>query len=90
MTSTAPLPEWIRERIRRESKRKDRAGIARFFEDIFGVHYSRRTIEARPYNWQIINGKATADLEEATTDEWSRINASPKYRVASKTKKETA
>jgi hypothetical protein len=81
MTSAAALPEWIRHRLKRESKRKDRSGIARVFEEIFGVRYSPRTIEARDYEWQLVNGKATAELEAAVLDEYLRISASPKYRV---------
>jgi hypothetical protein len=81
------LPESIERKIKSLPSRLDRPGIAQAFSETFGVSYSSRTIEARPYAWKIINGRATADTRSAFTDEYLRINASPEYRVGGTAKK---
>jgi hypothetical protein len=81
MNSAVVLPESIQRRIKALPRRLSRRQIAKEFKEEFGVEYSHRTIEARPYAWKIINGQATADTEEAFTDEYLRISASPEYRT---------
>jgi hypothetical protein len=89
MTAKVVLSESVERKIKSLPDPLDRRGIAQAFTEEFGVPYSHRTIESRPYHWQIINGRATAKTREAFTHESQRINANPEYRTGAYAK-ETA
>jgi hypothetical protein len=83
--SPKPLPEWIERKLETTPPRLDRRGLARAFSDIFGVPYSHRTMEARPYPWRMVNGRATTETRNAVEDEYARFEAAPEYRAGRKT-----
>jgi hypothetical protein len=80
------LPAWIEAHLKTVSPRSDRRGLAQLFSEIFGVPYSHRTIEGRPYAWKIVNGRATTETRAAVEDEYGRYEAAVEYRTDGRTK----
>ena len=58
-----------------------------FSSSLFGP-ISYRTVEERPFTWQISNGYAVTNTRAAVEAEYSRFVAAPKYR-AGRTKKDS-
>ena len=41
-------------------------------------------MEARPYPWRMVNGRATTETRNAVEDEYARFEAAPEYRAGRK------
>jgi hypothetical protein len=79
MTSET-LPAWIEHVLETAPRYSDRRGLADLLTRLFGPT-SHRTLEERPYVWQIHNGRAVTETRPAVEAEYARFIAAPKYRV---------
>jgi hypothetical protein len=80
-TATDELRERVERRIRSLPPFLDRRKLAQEFTEVFGTEYSYRTIEARPYVWKRVNGRALAQTRAAFEDEYKRVADSLEYQA---------
>jgi hypothetical protein len=80
MNSASSLPEWVERRLETAPVYSDKRGLAELFSSLFGP-ISYRTVEDRPFTWQISNGYAVTHTRTAVEDEYARFSAAPKYRA---------
>jgi hypothetical protein len=73
------LPAWIEHVLETAPHYSDRRGLAEIFTRLFSP-VSPRSLESRPYVWQISNGRAVTETRAAVEDEYARFIAAPKYR----------
>jgi hypothetical protein len=84
MTSL-PLPDWVERKLEGAPVHLDKRGLAELFSSLFGP-ISPRTVEERPFTWQLNNNRAVTNTRTAVEYEYARFVAAPKYRVC-RTKK---
>jgi hypothetical protein len=79
MNSASSLPAWVEDKLKAAPVYSDKRGLAELLRNLFGP-ISYRTVEDRPYTWQISNGYAVTHTRTAVEDEYARFSAAPKYR----------
>jgi hypothetical protein len=85
MTSSISLPDWVEHKLKDAPVHLDKRGLTELFKSLFGP-ISYRTVEERPFTWQLHNGYAVTNTRTAVEHEYARFVAAPKYR-AGRTKK---
>ena len=80
MTSIS-LPSWVEHKLEAAPVHSDKRSLAELLSSLFGP-ISYRTVEDRPFTWQISNGYAVTNTRAAVEAEYARFVAAPNIAPA--------